>query len=256
MPDWLYHLPLGWMGLVVVAGTAAVTAAVYAVAMALGRRGFAPTLKAVSPVTLTPLAVIFALIVAFLASQVWTDVQHANAAVAREASALREVVVLAATFPSDTESRVRALVRRHIEDAVQREWPAMARQEATLTMVSSEAGAIVELTIAIQPQNETQTLARREMLRAMQDANGARRDRIVISQSTVHWIKWVVVVLLAVLIFFTIAFVHIDNRATAAITMAIFATAVASCIVLVASHNRPFTGQVSVGPDLLLQVMP
>lgn len=256
MPEWLYHLPLGWMSLVVFAGTAVVTAAVYAVAIALRGRGLAPTLKAVSPSTLTPLAVIFALIVAFLASQVWTDMQRANAAVAREASALREVVVLAATFPSDTESRVRALVRRHIEDAVQREWPAMARQEATLTMVSSEAGAIVELTISIEPQNETQALARREMLRAMQDANGARRDRIVISQSNIHWIKWAVVVLLAVLILLTLAFVHIDKRATAAITMAIFATAVASSIVLVASHNRPFTGQVSVGPDLLMQVMP
>jgi hypothetical protein len=38
--------------------------------------------------------------------------------------------------------------------------------------------------------------------------------------------------------------------------MSIFAIAVVACIVLIASHSRPFTGQISVGPDLLLQVMP
>jgi hypothetical protein len=256
MPDWLYHLPLGWMTLVVIAGSAITTAAVYAFAVALAARGLAPTLKAVSPVMLTPLAVLFALIVAFLASQVWTDVQRANAAVAKEASSLREVLLLASVFPGETESRARALVRRHVQDAVNLEWPAMARQEATLTMMTSEASEMVELTVSLRPQNDTQILAQREMLQAMQDANEARRERIVISRSSIHWVKWTVVFLLAVLILMTIAFVHIDNRGTAAIAMALFASAVAACVVLIASHNRPFTGQISVAPDLLLQVMP
>ena len=60
----------------------------------------------------------------------------------------------------------------------------------------------------------------------------------------------------AVLIFLTIAILHSDNRKAGAIAMAIFSTGLAACIVLIASHNRPFTGEISVGPDLLLQVMP
>jgi hypothetical protein len=31
---------------------------------------------------------------------------------------------------------------------------------------------------------------------------------------------------------------------------------VAVAVLLIAYHNRPFTGEISVGPDLLLQVMP
>jgi hypothetical protein len=46
---------------------------------------------------------------------VWSDSDRANAAVDREASALRAVVVLAAAFPGVPESQLRALVRRHIE---------------------------------------------------------------------------------------------------------------------------------------------
>jgi len=64
---------------------------------------------------LPPLGIIFGLFVAFTAAQVWTDNERANTAVDREASALRAVVVLAATFPGEPESRLRAFVRRHIE---------------------------------------------------------------------------------------------------------------------------------------------
>lgn len=52
------------------------------------------------------------------------------------------------------------------------------------------------------------------------------------------------------------AMIHVDNRLTAAIAMALFATGVAVSIVLIASHNRPFSGAISVKPDVLLQVLP
>jgi hypothetical protein len=53
-----------------------------------------------------------------------------------------------------------------------------------------------------------------------------------------------------------IAFVHCDNRATAMIATLIFATGAAVSVLLIASHDRPFTGEISVKPDVLLQVRP
>ena len=38
--------------------------------------------------------------------------------------------------------------------------------------------------------------------------------------------------------------------------MGLFATGVAVSVLLIASHDRPFTGEISVGPDTLLQVLP
>ena len=52
-----------------------------------------------------------------------------------------------------------------------------------------------------------------------------------------------------------IAMVHIDNRVTPIIIMMIFATGAAS-VFLIFSHDRPFIGPISIGPDALLQVMP
>jgi hypothetical protein len=50
--------------------------------------------------------------------------------------------------------------------------------------------------------------------------------------------------------------VHNENRLTAVLAMALFATGVAISLMLIASHARPFTGQMFVKPYFLLQVMP
>jgi hypothetical protein len=100
---------------------------IYALVTALAKGEQSRAFKTISPGMLPPLGIIFGLFVAFTAAQVWTDNERANTAVDREASALRAVVVLAATFPGEPESRLRALIRRHIEQVVTQEWPMMAR---------------------------------------------------------------------------------------------------------------------------------
>jgi multisubunit Na+/H+ antiporter MnhC subunit len=55
--------------------------------------------------------------------------------------------------------------------------------------------------------------------------------------------------------FVAIALVHSDNRATSAIALVLFATGVAMSILLIGCYSRPFTGEISVGPELLKEVM-
>ena len=49
--------------------------------------------------------------------------------------------------------------------------------------------------------------------------------------------------------------VHSDSRLTARIATGIFATGVAASLLLIVAHDRPFTGEILVGPDPLLQVL-
>ena len=114
----------------------------------------------------------------------------------------------------------------------------------------------MQLTLGLTPRGEGQVAAQREMAASLQNAFDARRQRIMISQSSVNWVKWTALVLQAVCTLLAIAMVHSDNKLASALAMALFATGVALSLVLIASHNRPFTGEISVGPDVLLQVMP
>src|SRR6516162_9734105 len=114
MTDRLLNLPVLWMSLVVFAGTYAATGVIYWLvkALAVGERKVA--FKGVSPGLLPPMGIIFGLFVAFVAAQVWNDVDRAKAAVNSEASALRAVVLLADSFPGEPRTRLHDLVRRQI----------------------------------------------------------------------------------------------------------------------------------------------
>lgn len=256
MSDWLHNLPVPWMALVVFAFTYGLAVAIHAVVawLASGERG--RSFKAVSPGMLPPLGIIFGLFVAFTAAQVWSDNDHASAAVDREASALKTVVLLAANFPGDPETRLRALIHRHIEDSATKDWPAMARGAADLRMTPQPLADALQFTLALKPDSPGGVTAQRDMASALQSALDARRQRILVSRSEVNAVKWICLYLQAFVALLAIALVHSDNRLASGLSMGLFATGVAASVLLIAAHDRPFIGQVSVSPEPLLQVLP
>ena len=257
MSDWLHSLSVPWLAVLVFAVTTLITAGIYLAVIALAadeRRRAA--FKGVSPGMLPPLGLVFGLLVGFLAVQAWDDHASAQAAVNREASALRGAVLLSERFPGRTEERTRTLVRRHIDRAVTQEWPAMAEHRATLTLVPPELDSALQLALGQTPSGEGGAIAQRELVESLQDAMDARRQRVLVSESRVNWVKWSALILLAALTLIAIAFVHCDNRLTAALAMGVFAAAVAVAIVMIAAQDQPFAGQLGVKPEPLLEVAP
>src|SRR5215475_11295677 len=224
MSDWLHSLPLAWMALIVFGFTYLLTAGIIATVSVLAVGERARSFKAISPGILPPLGIIFGLFVAFTAAQVWGDNERANAAVDREASALRAVMVLAAAFPGEPESRLRALVRSHIEQVTTQEWPMMARGTATLRFTPPLLAETLKLTLSLSPNTEGAKIAQREIATALETAFDARRQRIIVSQSKVNLVKWLCLLLQAVAALFAIAVVQCDNRIASAIALGLFAT--------------------------------
>jgi Protein of unknown function (DUF4239) len=256
MNDWLHNLPIAWMALLVFGLTAVITAAIYGIVSALAAGERARSFKAVSPGMLPPLGILFALFVAFTASQVWSDNDRANSVVDREASSLRTVAILAAAFPGEPETRLRGLLRSYIADAVAQEWPMMAQGTATLQTIPYSLAEALQLTLALAPSNPAQQTAQREITTALENAMDARRQRIIISQSQVNWVKWACLCLQAICALLAIAMVHSGDRLASAVAMGLFAVGVGASLLLILAHDRPFIGHISVRPTPLLQVMP
>jgi hypothetical protein len=256
MSDWLLNLPVVWMAVVVFAATYLFAASIFWVVTTLAVNDRARAFKAVSPGMLPPLGILFALLVGFIAVEVWNNFDKAKLAVATEASALRAVVLLAGNFPEEQKKRIYALVDRHIEESINKEWPAMAHRRATLSTL--RANAMIEAlrdVLSLKPADDSQRTARPEIMKALETAMDARRQRIVVSQSSVGTVKWAGIVLQALCTLIAIAMVHSDNRLACAIAMTLFATGVALSLLLIAAYSRPFTGEISVKPDLLRQVV-
>jgi Protein of unknown function (DUF4239) len=255
MSDWLLNLPVLWMGVVVFAATYLFAASIYWIVTRLAVNDRAKAFKAVSPGMLPPLGILFALLVGFIAVEVWSNFDKAKIAVASEASALRAVVILAGSFPQEQKAHIYALLNHHIEEAMNEEWPAMARQRATLSTLPTALIEALHDTLSLKPADDSQRTARLEMVRALHIALDARRQRIVVSQSAVGKVKWAGILLQGLCTLVAIAMVHSDNRLTCAITLTLFATGIALSLLLIAAYSRPFTGEISVGPDLLKQVI-
>jgi hypothetical protein len=253
---WLHDLPLAGLAVIVFALTFLAATAVYVVVMSVADGQWGEAFRAVSPGMLPPMGLLFGLIVGFLAAQVWSDAGRAQDAVNREASALRSVVLLIHAFPGPPETKMDALVRRQIRIAVDDEWPAMADQRATLSVISAPLADALQLAVGLSPRTDGQRDAQREIVASLQSAADARRQRIIVSESSVNWVKWSGVILVALLTLIAIAFVHSGNRRGAALAMGLFSAAVAASLMLIVAQERPFGGPFAVRPDVLVQVNP
>jgi hypothetical protein len=243
------------MAILVFGLTYLITAGIYAVitAFAVGER--ARSFKAISPGMLSPLGIIFGLFVVFTAAQVWRD-KKARAEIDREASALRNVAILATIFPRESQVQLRELIRRYIADVAAQEWPLMAQGTANLRAIPGVLAEALQATLALNPSHEGQKTAQRDIATAFETALDARRQRIIISESQVNMLKWACLFMQAFCALAAIAMVHSDNRLASIMAMGIFATGVAASTLLILAHDRPFTGEISIKPDPLLQVMP
>lgn len=244
------------LAVTVVAATFLAAAAIYVVVILLAAGSRRDAFKALSPGMLPPMGLLFGLIIGFLAAQVWSDASSAQSAVNREASALRSVVVLVRAFPGQPERRMDALIRRYIREAADEEWPAMAHRRQTLEAIPAPLARGLQLAIGLAPRTDGEKAAQSEIIASLQAALDARRQRIILSESSVNWVKWISVEIVALLTLIAIAFVHCDNRVTAALAMGLFTAAVAASLILVAAQQRPYSGQFAITPKVLIEVSP
>jgi len=144
-----------------------------------------------------------------------------------------------------------ALVNRHIDESVNKEWPEMAQQRMTLAVLPTALIEALHETLALKPADDSQRAAQSEMVKELHIALDARRQRIVISESSLGTVKWVGILLQGLCTLVAFAIVHSDNRLARTIALTLCATGIGLSVLMIAAYSRPFT---SIGPELLKQV--
>jgi hypothetical protein len=256
MIDWLHGLSVVSLVLVACALTAILTVVIWLTVSRLATAGQRDALAAVSPGMLPPMSLVFGLLVGFLAAGVWSNTSDAQQAVDREAGALRSVDLLDREFPVADQRRLDQLIRSYIEQAVKQEWPAMSKQNATLTVAPPQLAEALRVALALPADDPGRVVAQREIVTSLEAALDARRQRIIISGSEVNSAKWTGVIALGILTLIAVACVHSPNRRTMAIAMTLFASAIAVALLMISVQDRPFAGPYKVKPTPLIQVEP
>jgi hypothetical protein len=229
---------------------------IFVLSRAVGSRRFAVELKTTTPVMLTPLAVILGLLIAFVASHVWDNVDHANAHVRNEADALQATLLFADALPSNTRIEVRNALRNYIQFTRAEDWPAMMEGRANAHALPQGLSEAMMCVFSFVPTAAGEKVAQQQAVLAISRAMDARRSRITLSGASIMPMQWVVIVILTMLMFLTVAMVHLDRPLAMAVNLFSLSTAIAACFVLLLANDRPFSaGGNAVEPGALTHIV-
>lgn len=231
-------------------------AIVFGVVNALSRRPVAAHLHAISPVILTPLAVILGLLVAFLAGRVWENIARANLYIEQEVSGLSKLMLFSNSLPPEVRAKVREAVAQHVDFVVTRDWPAMAVGRANPRSDAVGLANAMAGLLSFRPTQSEQQLQQQRALASIEQAFEARRNRIALSQTEIASVQWGVIFILTLLILATIAVIHIGKPVAMASALFIFSTAISACLVLLMENDRPFSaGGITLEPTAFREIV-
>jgi hypothetical protein len=252
---WIEARDTAVIALIVFALCYIIAAVVFAVGIIVSQTRIAADLKATTPVMLTPLSVMTGLLIAFLGARVWSNVDHANAYVAQEASAISESTLLVNSLPEDTRNAVREGLKDYLRFVESEDWPAMLAGRASFQQPPPGLTDAITALLAFVPSQPSQRVVQDRVVMALEKAFEARRSRVLLSSAVIAPVQWLVILILDALVLITIVMVHLDRRATAAVNLLVFSTAVAASLVLLMINDRPFSaGGLNVEPTALRQI--
>jgi len=233
------------------------TALIFVGARILRRYPVATYLKATTPTMLTPLSAILALLLAFLAARVWTNLDHANTYAAQEASAINDTILLSSTLPGQLPSTMRNSMHKYVHFVAVQDESAMKENRAELRLLPPGLTDGLDALLSFNPATPAQQITQERTEAAIERVLEARRDRIVLNEATIGPIQWIVILILSTVVLLVIAMVHIDWPVTVALNLFLFSTAVAVCLILIMVNDRPFShGGASLDLRALQQVDP
>ena len=158
-----------------------IAALVFALGSALSSIRLAKHLEFVSPPLVTPLGVILGLLLAFLASRVWTNVDRANAFVAQEASAIRELVRVAETLPPAVGVKIRSGVGTYLQWVLSEDWPTMMSGHGVLRISVPGLRETNAALAAFDTPKSGLRLMQQKAATAVDKVREARRGRILLA---------------------------------------------------------------------------
>jgi Protein of unknown function (DUF4239) len=200
------------------------------------------------------LGVVFAVLLAFVFSEVWGEYNQAAAAIDLEVSAMHSVGVIAATLPAAQANTVLSKERAYLVSVVDREWPAMEAHRAEDSATDLKLQALLQEVANLNVVDD-QRDKKAEMLSLLSAAQTQRETRIFQAGSGIPFALWLVLLAFTVTLALFVALSEIPNRMSAAVISACFAAGIASILVVAKLLDYPFEGALALPPDDFITVI-
>jgi Protein of unknown function (DUF4239) len=254
--DWIYGSPTWLSSSVLVLAGIIVSGLILVVLTRLVKHETRHLHNEFTLFTVTNIAVLYAVLLAFIAIVAWEDLLKASEAVDREAS-LIEALYLDAQGIEDKGivDELRMRLRHYVEMVTDREWPAQ-RAGHVPDAAEPDLHRIRTTLAEFKPKTSNDIILKQAMLQVLNDLLNAYGDRRVAAGGHIPSAVWWVIGLLGLLIIGLTAFLGMHSLWVHFVLLAAFTTGMVIVVTLIVELDYPFRGEVSISPEPFEHLLP
>jgi hypothetical protein len=200
------------------------------------------------------IGVIYAVLLAFIVVVTWQDYDKAQDVTVNEANCIAALYRDSTPFPAEFRAELKSELTNYVKAIINEEWKMMAKGKRSANVQKTQV-ELWELYGNFQPKNESQKIFFAESVKKLNQATEMRRQRIVYASTGIHPILYFVLIIGS---FITIAFTMLfgtENIVPHLIMVSLLAAMIAIILFTVISMDYPFTGDISITPDVFTQIL-
>ncbi len=203
------------------------------------------------------LSTTYAVVIAFMLSDVWGNYQAAQTNAEVEANALLSLYRVAVALPPQARDEMQSLGRRYAETMVREEWPAMLRGDLSPAgfQITSDLWKVL---MATQTRNAVEATAFGSAVSDLTNLVEHRHIRLLQSHSKLPGIFWIVLIVGGVLTVLYTCLFDVEEFRMHVVQVIGVAFIVSLILVTIADVDGPFGGAVRILPagfEMALQSM-
>ncbi len=232
--------------IIIVVSVGAATGFLYAVT----RTSTTPSRKESNDFTGAVVAVIgttYAVLLAFMLSNVWDMFQQAQVNVEQEANDLVNVFRLGSLLPDPARQQLQELTRQYAESALAVEFPSMQIDN----LPQQEGGFVTQMWVvagALQPHSEQESQTLAGLMTTLRSLTEHRRIRIMQSKEALPGILWAVLIAGGIITVSAACFFGVPNFRFHLLQVVVLSFLISLVLVAIADIDRPYQGNIRIAP--------
>jgi hypothetical protein len=200
------------------------------------------------------LGVIFAVLLAFVFSEAWTEYNEASAAIDLEVGALHAAAMIAATLPAPLAKTILTKEKVYLEGVTRDEWPVMAAHRTEDVATDDKIVALIQAVANLKFDNPAESDKKPELLSLLTQAHEQREVRIYQAGSGIPGVLWWVLIGFEMILIVFVVMSGLRYWASAALVSGVFAASVSSILVVARLLDYPFEGALALHPHDFVEV--
>jgi hypothetical protein len=191
------------------------------------------------------IGVVFAVLLAFVFSEVWGEYNVAAQAINGECGALHGAALLAHGLPDQQGQGVERAILDYTQTVINKEWAALGYRDASSEAVSAFE-VIVEAAAHLNIARPGDAAVQSQMLALLAQAHAFRETRSFQAARGLPVVIWLVLALYALVLVAFVLFAGVESLVGHLLFTVVFAVSVALVLILVRMLDYPFEGALTL----------